>query len=189
MGVSAARKWRVGAGLWGFAEATFFFIVPDVLLTASLLSGHYRRALRLCLIASIAAAMGGLVMWFWGAYAVDSARAFLLRIPLIAPDLLARVGHEITSLWPWNLAKGAVTGAPYKIYAVEAGANGVNPLNFAIASIPARLARFVLIVSAAALIKLLLIRLGKMNWAPWLLIGFWVALYIVYGKIRLAAGN
>ena len=32
------RWWLAGALLWCFAEATFFFIVPDLLLTAAVLT-------------------------------------------------------------------------------------------------------------------------------------------------------
>ena len=122
MGVKDPRLWLAGAVLWGFAEATFFFIVPDLLLTAAALAFGLRRAFRLAAFTALAAAFGGLLMMRWGAGDADAARASLLSVPLLGDDLLARVQQEMQGAWPVNLALGAVTGAPYKSYAVEAGA-------------------------------------------------------------------
>ena len=35
--------WFVAAALWGISEATFFFVVPDVLITATVLRFGLRR--------------------------------------------------------------------------------------------------------------------------------------------------
>ena len=48
--------WIVAAALWGAAEASFFFLVPDILLTAAAL----RHGLKAGLLLSVAVSMAGL---------------------------------------------------------------------------------------------------------------------------------
>lgn len=181
------RFWLVAAALWGFAEATAFFIVPDIVLTAAVLVFGLLFALRCAAFAAIAATAGGLLMFLWGANDGDAARAFLLHVPLIGEDLLARVEGEIAGAWGWNLAMGAFTGAPYKIYAVEAGAAGLSAWAFALASFAARLARFALTIGAVAAGAGVLRRFGASRFAPWALAAFWAAIYGPYVIIRLSA--
>src|ERR1044071_1547146 len=89
---SRAVLWLAFA--WGVAEAMFFFIVPDVLL--SLVAC---RALRPAIKASIAALagalLGGAAMVGFGMVAPDAARAFLNHIPAISPTLIDRVVGQI----------------------------------------------------------------------------------------------
>ena len=51
--------------IWGFAEATLFFIVPDVWLT---LAGRDKlhRGLIVCLYSLAGALTGGTLMYLWG---------------------------------------------------------------------------------------------------------------------------
>ena len=186
-GMKSARLWLAGAVLWGFAEATFFFIVPDLLLTAAVLVFGLRRAFRLSLAAAGAAALGGLVMWAWGAGEPQAARAFLLSVPLVGDDLITRVEGEMAGFWPLHLTLGAITGAPFKVYAVEAGAAGIDPVLFALAGFFARLARFTLAIALTALGASLAARIGLSRIVPYGLAGCWLAIYAVYAAIRLAA--
>jgi len=181
--------WLAGAIIWGFAEATVFFIVPDILLTAAVLTFGFAMALRFAAAAAIAAAIGGAVMLRWGASDAEAARAFLLAIPLIGDDLLIRVQSEIGAAWPLNLMRGAITGAPYKIYAVEAGAAHIHALAFAAMSVPARFARFALLMGLFAGGQALLQKFGKGAWAPWLLAAAWMLIYAVYTVIRAGAAT
>lgn len=178
------RLWFAGAAVWGFAEATFFFIVPDVLLTAAVLAFGLSRAFRFSVIAALSAAVGGYVMWGLGASDAEMGRAFLLSVPLIADDLITRVQAEIKGAWPVNLTLGAVTGAPYKIYAVEAGAADVNAALFAIVSFTARLLRFSLAVGLAAGGIALARRFGLRRFNAIGLALVWAAIYATYLVIR-----
>ncbi|WP_425409933.1 hypothetical protein [Hyphococcus sp.] len=187
MGIRDPKLWLAGAALWGFAEATFFFIVPDVLLTAAVLVFGLARAFRLAVVSAFSASAGGLIMIIWGAGDIDGARTFLLGVPLIGDDLIHRVSAEMNGAWPVNMTLGAVTGAPYKIYAVEAGGAGVNPLLFAIVSFGARLMRFTLAIGIAAGGFALAQRLGlaRLNAAGLALV--WAGLYAAYVWIRVSA--
>lgn len=187
MGVKHARLWLAGAVVWGFAEATVFFVVPDLLLTAAVIVCGFARAFRFSLAAAAAASAGGLLMWLWGEGDADAARAFLLSVPLIAADLLARVQTEVAGPWPAHLAIGAITGAPFKIYAVEAGAAGIGPLAFTLAGFAARLARFTLAIGLTALGAALAARLGLKRMVPYGLALAWAAIYAVYIQARLGA--
>lgn len=181
------RWWLAGALLWCFAEATFFFIVPDLLLTAAVLTLGLRRALRLALAGAAAAMAGGLVMYAWAANDADAARTFLLGVPLIGEDLMLRVHGEMDGLWPVDLTLGAITGAPFKIYAVEAGALGIDPLLFALVAIGARLARFSLAIGLTALGAALAARLNLQRITPYGLALAWAAIYAFYAFTRLTA--
>lgn len=179
------RLWFAAAALWGASEATFFFIVPDVMLTASVLVLGLAVAARLCLVAALGAIAGGAAMYLWGASDGESARVFLGAVPLIGEDLLTRVRGEIDGFWPGALTLGAVTGAPFKIYAVEAGAAGVNKAAFIAVGFFARSFRFLLAVGGTAIAFALLSRMGRAHWRgpAWAL--FWTAMYIAYSAARL----
>lgn len=187
IGLKDQRLWFAGAALWGFAEATFFFIVPDLLLTAAVLAFGFSRAFRFATVAACGAALGALPMAIWGAADADAARAFILSVPLIGEDLLLRVYGELEGFWPWDLTMGAVTGAPFKIYAVEAGAAGVNPFLFALVGYVARLARFTLAIALTALGARLAARLGLQRLVPYGLALAWAAIYAFYVMKRLGS--
>jgi len=151
------------------------------------LSFGFWAAFRLACAAAVAAAAAGVIMWRWGASDADAARAFLLTIPLLGDDLLVRVRSEINAAWLFNLTAGAVTGAPYKIYAVEAGAAGLHPLVFWLASFGARLTRFALTMGLAAAGAGILKYFGAARWAPLILAAAWAGIYGAYMMIRVNA--
>ena len=180
--------WFAGAALWGVGEATFFFIVPDVLLTLAVLRFGFRAGVKLAIAAAAAASLAGIGMWLWGAHDASSARAAMLTIPAIGPDLVRRAARETAAAdWPLNLVTGAITGVPYKLYAVEAGARGIDPVAFTAMSFAARLIRFVLTCALAAGWSRLSERFGR----PWLAITGWIvawlAVYATYFTLRAMA--
>lgn len=177
--------WILAATLWGVAEATVFFVVPDVLITYAAVHWNFRAGLKLSLVTALAAAAGGAVLWRWGAVDADAARAVMLYVPAIGPDLLegARAGM-VSADWPMNLAMGALSGTPYKLYAVEAGARGIDALLFVALSIPARLVRFVLTAALAVTGDALFKHLGIERWSMRVLALAWIAVYTTYWIIR-----
>jgi membrane protein YqaA with SNARE-associated domain len=176
--------WLIGAALWGAAEATFFFIVPDVLLTAAVLRVGLRRALPLAFLAAATAAISGFGMWWWGSHDAAAARDAMLMVPAVGPDLLARAHEEMAGAWPLHLFVGAVTGLPYKLYAVEAGALGLNPILFVLVSFVARLPRFLLTMALAWLADNGLHKIGKAQWRFAVWAASWIALYAIYFVLR-----
>jgi membrane protein YqaA with SNARE-associated domain len=179
--------WYAAAAIWGVAEATLFFIVPDVLLTFAVVRFGLRRALVLAVVAAGFASLAGLGMWAWGHSDPASARHAVLLVPAIGPDLLARAAQEVGRGWPLHLVTGAMTGVPYKLYAVEAGACGVKPALFVPMSFVARLARFTLTAVLMALGRWLLLKLHRPAWIlpAWGLA--WLATYAFYFTTRALA--
>jgi membrane protein YqaA with SNARE-associated domain len=179
--------WIAAAVGWGMAEATLFFFVPDVLLTYVVMRFGLGPGLRLAVVAAGAASITGIGMWLWAVHDPEAARNVMLMVPAIGPDLLERARSEIASNWPLHLFTGAMTGVPYKLYAVEAGAAHINPLLFALVSFPARLTRFVLTVLAAELGREVLIKVRRLHWRYWLWGAAWIATYAIYFTTRFLA--
>ena len=132
------------ATLWGFAEATVFFIVPDVQLSWLALRG-VKRGLIACVFALVGALVGGAAMWTWGRFDPDSARAIFESLPALSGTMIATVREQLMDAGITALFLGPLGGTPYKIYAVEAADLGYGLATFLALSIPARLARFVLV--------------------------------------------
>ena len=133
---------------WGLAEATFFFIVPDVLLTV-IACRALKPALKATIASLIGALAGGTMMYVFGARDAEAARTFLDHVPAINPALITRVAGQISEGGLLAVLIGPLKGIPYKIYAVEWGARGGSFLAFLLISIPARYIRFVLATLAA----------------------------------------
>lgn len=89
--------WLIAAAVWGVAEASVFFVVPDVLLTLATLRFGFRTGLRLSVITAASAALAGLGMLLWGKSDPVFARHMMLLVPAIGPDLLARAHAEVQS--------------------------------------------------------------------------------------------
>ncbi|CTQ52252.1 hypothetical protein LP7551_00769 [Roseibium album] len=135
---------RTFAAIWGFAEATLFFIVPDVLISSLALSS-LRKALWACAIAALAASVGGLLVWFFAFNYPLATREILIHIPGISEGSFRSVEHLLTNGLYEGMVQGAFSGVPYKIFAAEAGASRQNPALFTLLSVAARLPRFVLV--------------------------------------------
>ena len=137
------------AFLWGLAEATLFFIVPDVLLT---LIGcrSLRAGFGACGAALLGALTGGVIMYTAGHTAPEASRALLARVPAIQQPLVEGVRRQVEERGVSAVLFGPTRGVPYKIYAVEWGARSGNLPVFLLISIPGRGIRFCLSVLLAA---------------------------------------
>jgi membrane protein YqaA with SNARE-associated domain len=168
------------AALWGFAEATLFFIVPDVLLTFIAINHGWRTALKASILAAAGAVMGGAIMYVWGASNAISARAALDAIPAISQALIADVGSAISRDGLVSMFIGAFSGVPYKIYAVEAGTASVNPASFLLLTVPARLLRFAAAIALASSLAAGVSRVAEKAPAMRILAAVWVLFYVCY---------
>jgi membrane protein YqaA with SNARE-associated domain len=174
MGVNAI------AAFWGFAEATLFFIVPDVWLTAIAVRLGRMAAFRAATWTIAGALIGGAVMYDWGTVSYPQAAVVLDLLPAISSDMIVKSCESLSAGGLWDLLLGSVTGVPYKVFAVTAPAVGIAPVPFLLASIPARAIRFVAaILIATAVNRLLPARLSQRQRLS-ILGGFWVAFYVGY---------
>ncbi|QBG48438.1 hypothetical protein EGM51_13920 [Verrucomicrobia bacterium S94] len=138
---------RIAAFIWGLAEATLFFIVPDVWLSYA---GRekIKTGLHSCLFALIGALIGGLIMYQWGNRHPESAFRVLENIPAISRAQIESAGTEIRNNRSAAVMLAPLKGAPYKIYAVQAGHQAIPLSQFILITIPARLIRFMLVTAA-----------------------------------------
>ena len=176
--------WIAAVALWGIAEASLFFVVPDVLITFVVMRYGLRQGLLLCVVAALFATVTGYFMWLWGAHDAGTARHAMLQVPAVGPDLLRRAHDEIASGWPLHLVTGAMTGVPYKLYAVEAGARGIDPILFLPMSFVARLSRFVLTAVCAAIGREAALRIGRPDWRYGIWALAWIGTYGYYWTTR-----
>lgn len=166
---------------WGLAEATFFFIVPDVLLTLIACRG-FRPALKASVAALIGALLGGAFMYAFGNRDPNFARIFLDHVPAIEPSLIRRVADQINESGLLAVMLGPLKGIPYKIYSVEWGARRGSFVAFVLISIPARYVRFFLAALVARLIARVIQPLTHRRAAIELaiLVLVWIAFYSFY---------
>lgn len=149
------RRWvttveRISFG-WGFAEATLFFIVPDVWVSFVALRGDWRWV-RAALIAGLGAVLGGSVMYGWGRMDPNGVLRVVEHTPPVSWEMISDVDAQI-SQWGWGaMVIGAFTGRPYKVYASMAGVKGLNPIGFLVATYPARLLRFLIVGGGVVLL-------------------------------------
>ena len=161
---------------WGLAEATLFFIVPDVLLTWLALR-RPRTAWKACAWTLAGALTGGAVMYAWGVSNATGARHVLARIPDVTEELIADVQRQVDAWGEIAPIFGPLRRAPYKIYGVEAGARRLwLPLFLAI-SVPARLARFALLTGLAALLAHQILPKTPLRTRRMLHVAAWTAFY------------
>src|SRR5688572_5325051 len=104
---------------WGFAEGTFFFIVPDVYISFAALFSL--RAGAVAWVSSIAGSVAAVVVVFMLMATVGpDYLAFLESLPAISRPLVARVSGTLAAEGlPYNplLVLG---GVPLKVYAAVA---------------------------------------------------------------------
>ncbi len=171
------------ACVWGLAEGMLFFIVPDVLISlAALCAG--RRALRHVAGAVVGAVLAGGLMVAWASADYPSASAAVRNVPFVRERMVAHVDEGLEQQGARALFRGAVTGIPYKLYAVEAP--GRMPISlFLAATVPARAARFLLVWSVFAVLGSWIRGHKPERWRllAWIHAALWASFYIVYWSV------
>jgi len=177
------RRRQLGlAFAWGLAESTVFFIVPDVFITRLALR-DYRRALAACVAATAGALLGGTILWI--AARNGAARHlldFFTLLPGINSRLIAQTGQALYEHGLPAFFTGAVSGRPYKLYAVHAGTQGIPLAMFLLVSLAARLARFAATATGAWLAGRAL-RARTETFRLRLHLAAWTVFYLIYFAI------
>ncbi|WP_438483559.1 YqaA family protein [Oleiharenicola lentus] len=134
------------AAVWGFAEATFFFVVPDV-LTSRLVLKRARVGFLACLASLVGALLGGIVLFYVGSQSGLRADALTAidYVPGVSPAIIAKAQAGLAEHGLVALFVGVLSGIPYKLYALQTPLVGLAFGDFLIASAVARLSRFVLV--------------------------------------------
>lgn len=170
---------RTLAALWGFAEATLFFVVPDVLLSWIALTDR-REALRACLFALVGALAGGLLMFAWGAADPVASWQVVEQVPAIGTRMLVRVREELAEDGILAILLGPISGTPYKTYAIQASAANIDWLAFLLISAPARGLRFLLVTLLADLVSTHVFPRFGLGQRRRILAAVWLAFYAFY---------
>jgi membrane protein YqaA with SNARE-associated domain len=177
----SSRTAALVAFAWGFAEATLFFIVPDVWIGLVSLF-DWRAGLRAAGWAVLGALIGGTLMYGVGAHLESERSARLLNaVPAISPTMIEQVEAAMRGEGPRSMLWGPPRGTPYKIYARTAGEQGQPLLEFLLWTVPARGARFVLIAAASALGASLMRRVtSRVGWLLGPYVVAWTIFYAFY---------
>jgi membrane protein YqaA with SNARE-associated domain len=171
----------IAAFIWGVAEATLFFFVPDVILSYIGVKRGVKATARASVIAAVGAAIGGAFMYLWSAVDYAAARDAVLAVPAISAGMAAHARNTMTEQG-WFMASllGPLTSTPYKLFAILAPQAGAPLPLFMLASVIARLPRFLVVGCGVALIgRWLEPRIGAGR-VLWVLIGAWIAFYAVF---------
>ena len=180
----AATPWAAGVGLlWGFAEATLFFIVPDVLLGAVALFAP--RATPRLLAFTLAGALAGGALTYGVASELrpSQSESVLDRVPTVKDSAIHRVEREMREDGPRSIVYGPLRmGTPYKLYARAAAVEDEGFSSFFLWSIPGRLERMLPVTLVAALVGFL--ARGWIARRPRAILAsygaLWLAVYVVY---------
>ena len=126
--------------IWGLAEATVFFIVPDVWITLVALFS-WRQSFKVLSATLMGALLGGSLMFWLGAHHPAQATVTVLHVPFVTQTMYDNTQHSFEQSGITALLTGTVKGIPYKIFAVQANRYSNWPI-FILASVIARLERF-----------------------------------------------
>lgn len=182
-GVTGLRRnaLNVAAFIWGLAEGTLFFFVPDVLLSLIGMQRGAKAAAIACGWAAVGAAAGGIIMFAWSVAAPEAAYAAVLAVPAVSAEMGA-AAHRAMQDQGWFIAtlQGPLSRTPYKLYAVIAPHVGAPLWLFAVASLIARLPRFLIVSLGCAAIAHWLgprVSIQRLTWGLGL---GWVLFYIAF---------
>jgi hypothetical protein len=174
----AGLRGRVVAFAWGAAEASFFFLVPDILLSFVALTAP-RRVWGHLAAAMAGALLVGALMFEWSA-STPMARTFVAEVPRVSTSMFDQADADLRTHGALGAVFGPARGIPYKVYAVQAPRHEITLGAFVAASMPARLWRMLATVAVFAGIGMALRKFGKLHWAMPLHAIFWVISVTVY---------
>ncbi|MBL8544882.1 MAG: hypothetical protein JNL81_00365 [Hyphomonadaceae bacterium] len=170
----------IAAFVWGVAEATLFFVVPDVLLSYIGLKRGIKPALRASIIAAIGASVGGVIMYLWSTNDPATAREAVLAVPAVSEAMAQRAEQGMAENWFLTTLLGPLTSTPFKVFAILAPNAGASLPAFALAAVAARLPRFLIVSIGVSLAGRVLSRRLSERLLLWVLIGAWLLFYAVF---------
>ena len=184
MGVNGLLKHnRLIAALWGFAEATMFFIVPDVWLSFVALHKGFRGALWAVSFAVTGAIVGGALVYTASVWDQAATTTAIDAVPAISAGMISDVRSSLQQDALWAMLQGSLTGVPYKVFASQAAVNGIELPHFALATIPARAFRFIAVTALTVMIARLLLARASARTKTGILASCWVLFYGFYFSV------
>jgi membrane protein YqaA with SNARE-associated domain len=182
----SSRRPLLIAGLWGFAEATVFFIVPDVFTSRVVLTQAPARAYACCAAAVVGALIGGTLLFSLASLNPLAAEQLLRAfdfIPGISPPLIEAARTDVAIHGPAALFVSSASGIPYKVCSIQSALGGVSFPAFLVMSAFARALRFSAVTGIAAVARRLILhrfsfavrlRIHLAVWALFYALYFWL---------------
>ena len=173
---------RIISFLWGFSEATIFFLVPDVYLTGVVLRADLKKTFVALSYSLVGALLGGVLVYYFAFMYPLKTLDWFHHIPGISVKLIQNVRVNISADGLLSMFKGVFQGIPYKLFAAAWGEKGGDLSFFLLVSLAARGLRFIVSIVVTAFLKALSKKLFK-NWNTWqwIIYGiFWFTFYIFY---------
>jgi len=167
---------------WGFAEATLFFLLPDIVVGAVALL-HWRRGLRAAGAAIGGAVLGGVCLYAATVMWPGTVGTALDAVPLIPDRFFIRAHEAVSQQGGWAIVSGPSEGVPYKLYVYEWARSGLGAVSLALWTVPARAVRILGTVLIAAVAGAVLRRWFGARREPALLAVYvlcWCAVYVAY---------
>jgi len=178
LGWAAHPKARWYLGALSFAESSFFPVPPDVMLAPMTLARPI-DAWRLAALTTIASALGGVLGYLIGYFALDLVQPWMVSAGYWDGYLQVRGWFQAWGFWA-VLAAG-FSPIPYKLFTIAAGALAMFMPAFVLASLIGRGGRFFLVAG--------LIRWGgapmearlrrNVEFLGWLLVGLLLVAWFV----------
>lgn len=125
-----------------FAESSFFPVPPDVML-APMALGRPDQGWRFALICTLGSALGGLLGYGIGLFAIELIEPWLLKAGY--GQAYERAQQWFAAWGFWAIFIAGFSPIPYKIFTITAGAMSMPLLPFTVASLVGRGARFYLV--------------------------------------------
>jgi len=150
--------------VWGFLEGTWFFLVPDVLLSY-LAIGSLRRAL----VASLGVVLGAMAAAcvLYGLLSLDHGTAairiqrFWSALPGFRATMLARASGYLEAHGARGLLLGPESGLPFRVFVLEAYRLEIPLARILLWTPPARLERILLAPVVVAGVRAALCRAAR----------------------------
>ncbi len=171
---------RAIAFFWGLAEATFFFLVPDVFLSF-VVRKNFKNGFVASFYALAGALIGGSVTYWTGVKLYSYVN--MDWIPGISPKMVSSVSDRLKDMGVIAIFLGPLKGVPYKIFALEAYRSGIGYFSFMAISIPARWIRFCLSIVITHYALKFFSRFGIGKYPVFIILVFWSAFYIWYFSV------
>ncbi len=173
-------RWMLAPFVWGAAEASLFFVVPDVVIGYIALRRGWRAGVIAAAMAALGAVIGGAVIYLWSAQS-PRALAAVEAVPAVSLGMVgAARGDILLDGWLAAALRGPLTSTPYKVYAALAPEAGVSLPVMAAVTVPARLPRFLLAALGMAAVGALVRDRLSARTLTALYLCAWVVFYVAF---------
>lgn len=170
--------------IWGLAEATWFFIIPDVILSLyALRTKRFKYVVYANIVAVSGAMLGGIIIFIWSSLHSESVETMMLSIPAVHDYMIEHVHSSMSDNTFTALITGPLFGVPYKLFA-SAAPEHTGILLFLVFTIPARLLRFLAVSVIAYVLSHYVFKTLSMRMKIIIWFVVWLIVYIIYFNIH-----